>query len=77
MSGPDPVGAMQTALAAFLAVAVLVVLYDLALWLTHGNAGTISRGVWVTYERTPGRVVLFLCLVACVFGGLVVHWLGW
>lgn len=73
---PDPIGAMNVALVVFAVAAVLIVVFDVVLWLAHGNEGTISRGVWLTYQRTPGRVVLVLCCVAAVFGGLVVHWLG-
>lgn len=77
MTDPDPIGAARTAGLILLAACLAVIVFDLCLYLQHGRDGTISRGVWLTWQQHPGVVTLALCSVAAVFGGLVVHWLGW
>lgn len=77
MNGPDPITAAATAGLILLAACVLVIAYDAALYVRYGRSGTVSRGVWLYWQDHPGTVTLALCSVAAVFGGLVVHWLGW
>ena len=77
MTDPDPVQAAINALLVLSSAAIVVIVYDIVLYVSHGRDGTISRGVWLTWQRHPGAVTLALCSVAAVFGGLVVHWLGW
>lgn len=74
---PDPKRAAIVALWIFAAAVVLIVAFDVALWLLHGNEGTISRGVWLLSLDHPGRVMMVFCVICFVAGGLVVHWLGW
>lgn len=77
MTDPDPEQAATNALLVLSSAAIIVIVYDIVLYANHGRDGTISRGVWLYWQDHPGTVTLALCSVAAVFGGLVVHWLGW